>query len=231
MIRKIIKKILFAPSIAKLLLVPTLKLHNFSYFLSGSFARITESGIHPKHSILKYKEWFLSNVETTDVVLDIGCNTGSLPAMLASKVNYVYGIEISEPLITEAKKNNQLKNIDYIMGDATLYDYSKLKPISIITLSNVLEHIDKREEFLKKIINQVHWRNGIQRRILIRVPMIDRDWLTIYKKNKGVEWRLDNTHFTEYTLAQFQQEMQDSNISILNYRIQYGEIYAQCFLD
>ena len=211
--------------------MPTLKLHNFSYFLSGSFARITESGIHPKHSILKYKEWFLSNVETTDVVLDIGCNTGSLPAMLASKVNYVYGIEISEPLITEAKKNNQLNNIEYIMGDATVYDYSQLKPISIITLSNVLEHIDKREEFLKKIINQVHWRNGIQRKILIRVPMIDRDWLTIYKKNKGVEWRLDNTHFTEYTLSQFQQEMQDSSISILNYRIQYGEIYAQCCID
>ena len=228
MIKKILKKILFSPTLATVLVIPSLKLHNFSYFLSGTYSRLSESGIHPKHSILKYKEWFLSNVKSSDIVLDIGSNTGSLPAMLALKVKYVYGIEISEALLTEAKKNNQLNNIEFINGDATLYDYSKLKPISVLTLSNVLEHIDKRVDFLTKIINQVKWEDGIEKKILIRVPMIDRDWITIYKKNKGIEWRLDKTHFTEYTLNEFQEEMINSNITILNYRIQYGELYVVC---
>ena len=228
MLKKLLKKVLFSSTVAKLLIIPSLKLHNFSYFLSGTFARITEFGVHPKHSILKYKEWFLKNVNSLDIVLGIGSNTGSLPAMLASKVDYVYGIEISEALLTEAKKNNQLNNIEFINGDATLYDYSKLKPISVLTLSNVLEHIEKRVEFLTKIINQVNWKDGVEKKILIRVPMIDRDWITIYKKNKGIEWRLDKTHFTEYTLNEFQEEMINSNITILNYRIQYGELYVVC---
>lgn len=228
MFKRIIKKILFSNFVAKRLLVPSLKLHNFAYFLSGTYARITESGIHPKHSILRYKEWFLSNVKPEDVVLDIGCNTGSLPALLASKVNYVYGIEISEKLINEARNTNQLKNIEYFMGDATVYDFSKLRPITVLTLSNVLEHIEERVDFLTKIINQANWQDGAEKKILIRVPMIDRDWITLYKKNKGVEWRLDKTHFTEYTFIAFQEEMTNSKISLLSYKIQFGEIYAVC---
>lgn len=231
MVKKAIKKIIFAPDIARRLLVPALKLHNIAYFLSGTFARITEDGIHPKHSILRYKEWFLNNINSEDVILDIGCNSGMLPAMLASKANYVYGIEISETLINEAKEKNQLSNIKYILGDATEYEYSELMPISVITLSNVLEHIDMRVDFLRKIIKQANWKDEVQKKILVRVPMIDRDWLTIYKKSKGVEWRLDKTHFTEYTLLQFKEELRDSNISIMNYRVQFGEIYAECIVN
>ena len=101
----------------------------------------------------------------------------------------------------------------------------------MLTLSNILEHIEKRVEFLTKIINQVNWEDSTEKKILIRVPMIDRDWITIYKKNKRIEWRLDKTHFTEYTFNEFQEEMINSNITILNYRIQYGEIYAVCTVD
>lgn len=231
LLKKIIKKILFNRIVAKLLIIPSLKLHNLSYYLSSTFARITELGIHPKHSILKYKEWFLKNVNSSDIVLDIGCQTGLLTVMLASKVKYVYGIEISKAWLTEAQNNNKLNNIEFINGDAALYDYSKLKPISVLTLSNILEHIEKRVEFLTKIINQVNWEDSTEKKILIRVPMIDRDWITIYKKNKRIEWRLDKTHFTEYTFNEFQEEMINSNITILNYRIQYGEIYAVCTVD
>ena len=33
-------------------------------------------GIHPKHDILKYHQFFLSNVATTDTVLDLGAGHG-----------------------------------------------------------------------------------------------------------------------------------------------------------
>ena len=70
----------------------------------------------------------------------------------------------------------------------------------VIILSNVLEHIENRIEFLQKIKN-------LAPKILIRVPMINRDWITLYKKELGVEWRLDKTHYIEYTLESSKQKL------------------------
>jgi len=53
-----------------------------------------------------------------------------------------------------------------------------------------LEHIENRIEFLNKIKN-------LAPKILIRVPMINRDWITLYKKELGMEWRLDKTHYID----------------------------------
>jgi len=68
-------------------------------------------------------------------------------------------------------------------------------------LSNILEHIENRVKFLNKIKN-------LAPKILIRVPMINRDWITLYKKELGVEWRLDKTHYIEYTLESFEKELE-----------------------
>jgi len=38
--------------------------------------------------------------------------------------------------------------------------------------------------------------------------MINRDWITLYKKELGVEWRLDKTHYIEYTLESFEKELE-----------------------
>ncbi len=44
-------------------------------------------------------------------------------------------------------------------------------------------------------------------KLLIRVPVIDRDWIVVIKKELGLEYRLENTHFTEYTFKEFLQEL------------------------
>jgi hypothetical protein len=58
--------------------------------------------------------------------------------------------------------------------------------------------------------------------------MIDRDWITVYKKQIGIEYRLDKTHYTEYTYLQLKEELKKSNIEILSHYIQFGELYAVC---
>ena len=60
--------------------------------------------------------------------------------------------------------------------------------------------------------------------------MIDRDWLVIYKKELKVDYRLDRTHYTEYSFASFKDELDKVNLKILDYKIQWGEIYALCRL-
>lgn len=82
----------------------------------------------------------------------------------------IYGIEIEEKHIVEAKKKRQKKNIEFICADATTYDYSSLKAIDC-----VLEHIEYRVEFLQKLIQQIKWND--KKRLLIRVPMLDREWI------------------------------------------------------
>jgi SAM-dependent methyltransferase len=228
MLQSIIKKILFNSLTAKLLRNVTLKIHNLSYKLSAIFSTILNDGKHPKHDIIQYEKWFSHHVEKHDIVLDIGSNTGLMVDFLSKKVEYVYGIEINENLCSEAQLLIQKPNVEFICFDATIYDYSKCRNITVVTLSNVLEHIEVRVEFLKKIIKQIPWKNESYKKILIRVPMVDRDWISVYKKQIGVEYRLDKTHYTEYTYLQFKEELDKSGIEIMSHQVKFGELYAVC---
>jgi 2-polyprenyl-3-methyl-5-hydroxy-6-metoxy-1,4-benzoquinol methylase len=203
-----------------------LRLHSISYKYSGVVSARLNHGNHPKHRIMKYKEWFLDNIGTGCVVLDIGCNSGLMASFMAEKARYVYGIDIDCTLIDKAIENNIKKNIEFFCADAATFDYSPLEKIDFITLSNVLEHVDNRVSFLKRMIKQVKWKSN--KRLLIRVPMIDREWITIIKKEMQVEWRLDETHYTEYTFDAFKEELADSGIIIESHHIRWGEIYAVC---
>ena len=49
--------------IAKLLQNTILNLHSKAYLFSGYIASILNDGVHPKHRIMKYKEWFLDNIQ------------------------------------------------------------------------------------------------------------------------------------------------------------------------
>jgi 2-polyprenyl-3-methyl-5-hydroxy-6-metoxy-1,4-benzoquinol methylase len=221
-----IKKIFFLFFANKTILRILLKLHSFSYRMSGSIAAAINNGVHPKHEIVQYKEWFLGNIQPGWVVLDVGCNTGMMPLLMSQKAKFVYGIEIDCKLLHDAKKRTRHENVEFICADATDFDYSPLQCIDCVTLSNVLEHIDHRVDFLKKIINQIKWNN--KKIILIRVPMLDREWIASYKKEMGLEWRLDKTHFTEYTFIQFEKELYDASLEIVSFQIKWGELYAVC---
>lgn len=61
---------------------------------------------------------------------------------------------------------------------------------------------------------------------LIRVPLINRSWLSIYKKELGIEYRLSKSHYIEYTLQSFKNEIESAGFKICSYSIQFGEIWA-----
>lgn len=224
--KKLLKFLFYNQYFAKFLLKNILNIHSKTYALSSRLSILLNSGIHPKHHIMGYKEWFLNHINHEWVVLDVGCNTGMMPEVMSIKADYVYGIELDCSYIEIAKCERQKKNVEYICADATTFNYSPLKAIDCVTLSNVLEHIENRSEFLEKLILHVKWKGS--RRFLIRVPMIDREWITVYKKELGLEYRLDPTHYTEYTFEQFEMELREVNISIISHHIRWGEIYAVC---
>jgi 2-polyprenyl-3-methyl-5-hydroxy-6-metoxy-1,4-benzoquinol methylase len=119
------------------------------------------------------------------------------------------------------------ENLEFINSDATKFDYSKLKPTDCITLSNVLEHIDDRISFLKSLNDNVKWKKNP--RYLIRVPMINRHWVVILKKQMGVDYRLDKTHFIEYTKEIFYEEMETSSLNVKSFEVKWGGNICRMF--
>lgn len=194
-----------------------LRLHNFSYKLSTRFTIKTEGGLHPKHRLINYHKFFIDNVKLDDTVLDIGCGNGALTYDLAKKAKRVIGVDLNKENIKIAKEKYSAPNIKYIVGDV-VEDLPNEK-FNVVVLSNVLEHIKNRVEFLNKI-------KYLAPKLLIRVPISNRDWLTLYKKELGIEWRLDKTHYIEYTLESFKKELEKVGLSLENHSIQFGEIWA-----
>ncbi len=194
-----------------------LKMHSFSYKLISFLSIKYEDGLHPKHRLIGYHEFFMHNVGKEDSVLDIGCGNGSLAKDVAQCAKSVMGIDFDPKVIDKAKRKNSAPNVEYKVGDATK-DLSNQK-FDVIIMSNVLEHIEHRVEFLKKI-------RPLANKFLFRVPMIDREWVTLYKKELGVDYRLDTTHFTEYTWQQFKSEFEQAGYSIESHSVQFGEIWA-----
>ena len=229
MVKKLITQIIFSKFFSKISFKIFLNFHNLLYkVISRQASMLSEDGNHPKHNILKYKEWFNENISNDEVILDIGSNKGDLPFLLSKKALYVYGIEISENLFAEAQKRNKYSNVEFLHGDATNFLFKSIRPISSVTMSNVLEHISNRVDFLKNLVANVPWRDISVKRFLIRVPMVNRDWLTIYKKNAGIEWRLDQTHYIEYSMETFKEELQKAGIFVEYSVVKFGEIYAIC---
>ncbi|MGI6314837.1 MAG: class I SAM-dependent methyltransferase [Patescibacteria group bacterium] len=217
-------KILKIKFVNKIILNFFVKLHNFSYKIISRLAILENGGIHPKHKIMNYHKFFIDNIDSNDEILDISCGKGENAYDIACKAKKVLGIDIIENNIKTAKEKYHLacqqagkENLEFLLGDATKYNFDQ--KFDKIVLSNVLEHIENRIDFLQSLHN-------ISDVILLRVPMIDRDWLSVYKKNKGFEYRLDNTHFIEYTLDELKNELKNAGWKIDSYSIQFGEFWG-----
>ena len=56
--------------------------------------------------------------------------------------------------------------------------------------------------------------------------MLERDWLVLYKKQMGIDYRLDSTHHIEYTASQFDSELKQAGITVQEIETRFGEIFA-----
>ena len=175
------------------------------------------NGVHPKHKLMRYHEFFVDNIEKNSYILDIGCGIGAVTFDIAKNAKKIIGVDLSAKNIELSKKKFNAENIKYLVADATKYNFNE--NFNYIILSNVLEHIEDRISFLNKI-------KKLAPSILIRIPMINRDWITIYKKELGIEWRSDKTHYTEYTLESFRDELRKAGLKLEKYSIQFGEIWG-----
>ena len=178
-------------------------------------------GVHTKHLHTGYHDFFVRRIAPGQRVLDVGCGAGVVASEVARRCNaQVVAIDLDAERIAEARSRHLHPNVEYVVGDAT----SALPPgpFDAVILSNVLEHIEQRVNFLRLIV-----RNARPSRILIRVPTRERDWRVPLKQELGMEWLLDGDHKTEYTLESFAAEMQQANLRVQHIEVRWGEIWAE----
>ena len=190
------------------------------YSLEGKKSVDYDGGIHTKHRHTRYHDFFVNNIQPDERIFDIGCGIGALAYDVAEKSKaHVTAIDLSPDNIEKACQRYSHPRVKYVVGDAM----QRLPggPFDGVILSNVLEHLKERPVFLGHIKKAVS-----PNRFLIRVPLFERDWRVPLKRELGVEWKLDSTHETEYTLESFAKEMDGAGLRIDSQVVKWGEIWA-----
>jgi 2-polyprenyl-3-methyl-5-hydroxy-6-metoxy-1,4-benzoquinol methylase len=195
------------------------------YAIQGQKSVEYGNGVHTKHRHMNYHDFFVKRVKAGERVLDIGCGIGAVAYDVAEKSKaVVVGIDMNADYLTIARQRFAHPQVRYILGDV-LKDLPGER-FDVVILSNVLEHLPERPQFLRRVRQAVH-----PTRFLIRIPMFERDWRVPLKKELGVEWRLDPTHETEYTMEEFEAEMKDAGLFVAYKEIRWGEIWAEVETD
>lgn len=197
------------------------RLDSTLYSLQGQKAIEYDGGIHTKHRHINYHQFFIKNLKPEERVLDIGSGNGFLAYDVVSSVKNisVVGIELNESNVKYACERYQHPNLVFIYGDV-LKDMPEEK-FDVVILSNVLEHIECRVSFLKKLTKLTH-----AKRLLIRIPQYDRDWRVPLKDELGVDSRLDKTHFIEYSREKFLEELSLADLRPTRMEFRWGEIWS-----
>jgi ubiquinone/menaquinone biosynthesis C-methylase UbiE len=178
------------------------------------------NGVHVKHRLMRYHDFFVSHVAAGERVLDIGCGYGAVGHAVATRsAATVVGLDSDPANIEKARRLFPHERLTLVVGTAPAS--VPPGPFDTIILSNVLEHIEHRPEFLHAIqaaVSPAQW--------LIRVPMFTRDWRPSLRHELGLYAYSDPTHFTEYTDASFRDEMAAANFEIRHLQVNWGEIWA-----
>jgi 2-polyprenyl-3-methyl-5-hydroxy-6-metoxy-1,4-benzoquinol methylase len=179
------------------------------------------NGIHPKHRLTKYFEYFLSKIELGDSVIDIGCSRGEVAKKIAEArpESNILGVDIEEYKILEASTNANLKNLKFLCADAT--KNIDENPFDVMIVSNVLEHINERTKFLKNLI-----RTTQAKKVLLRVPLFQREWQMPMRQELGINYFSDPDHEIEHTIEEFVTEVEQAGIKLEEVETLWGEIWA-----
>jgi 2-polyprenyl-3-methyl-5-hydroxy-6-metoxy-1,4-benzoquinol methylase len=192
--------------------------------LTGAINEVALSyggGIHAKHRLMRYHDFFVDRIGEGQRVLDVGCGYGAVAASVAARSHaQVTGLDMSPENVALARTRFTDPDLTFVVGKAP--DQVPDARFDVVIASNVLEHVEDRIGFLHEIERRVG-----PSRWLIRVPMIDRDWRVPLRQELGVRHFSDPTHYTEYTRQTFDAEMASAGFTVRHLQINWGEIWAE----
>ncbi len=191
------------------------------YALQGICAVRYGRGVHPKHRLTGYHDFFVSRLREGEKVLDVGCGAGELAWDMAERAKVdVLAMDIDSGKISEAQRLRPHPRVRYLHGDAL--NWIPGEGCDVVVLSNILEHLEGRTGLLRRLGEATG-----ATRFLVRVPMYERDWRVPLKGELGIDHRLDPTHTVEYTKEGFLGEMEEAGLDVKEMELRWGEIWAE----
>lgn len=179
-----------------------------------------DGGIHAKHRLISYHDFFVGKIHAGERVLDIGCGKGELAHDLATRAGaLVTGIDFNPAVLDFARSHFGAEGLTFIQGDALTWEPDH--GYDVVVLSNVLEHIAPRVELLRRLRERTH-----ATRLLIRVPSRERDWLVPLREELGLAHFSDPTHETEYNVDQLRRELADAGLEMHDLEQRWGELWT-----
>ena len=180
-----------------------------------------DGGVHAKHRLTQYHDFFVDRIDGGERVLDVGCGKGELAYDIAKRTGAsVTAIDASPWMLEFARERFAHPRVTYVQADAV--GYEPPEPVDVAVLSNVLEHIGPRVELLRALRE----RAGAQR-LLIRVPTIDRDWTVPLRQEVGLAHFSDPEHEVEYTPELLRAELAEGGWSMGEPKLGWGEIWVE----
>jgi 2-polyprenyl-3-methyl-5-hydroxy-6-metoxy-1,4-benzoquinol methylase len=180
-----------------------------------------DGGVHAKHRLTAYHDFFVARVKPGERVLDVGCGYGAVAHSLAKRAGaIVVGVDLDHGNIAEARRRFSHPALTFVTGDATraLPDGA----FDVVVASNVVEHIERRVEFYRAVQDRAR-----PSRWLVRVPMIDREWQVPLRRELGLPYFSDPTHHVEYTRETFERETHEAGFRVVHLQVNWGEIWAE----
>lgn len=197
-----------------------LELHDELFRRIDLLAIDLDGGVHAKHRIMRYHDFFVDRVREGDSVLDIGCGKAELAHDLVQRAGArVTGIDVNGDSLAFARARFPSERLELVEADVRRWEPDR--SYDVIVLSNVLEHIDDRVGLLRRLASSAD-----PSRFLIRVPVLERDWTVGLRRELGIFHFSDPTHETEYDREQLAAELEAAGLSTTEIHQRWGELWA-----
>ena len=179
-----------------------------------------DDGVHVKHRLTAYHDFFVERIAPGERVLDVGCGKGELARDLAERAGArVVGIDVSPRYLAFARERSVHANVEYVQAD--VLTWRPEERFEVVVLSNVLEHVEDRAGLLRALVASAR-----PDRFLIRVPVRTRHWHVPLRAELGLEHRSDPQHFVEYEPEDFVTELKAAGLELSELQVRWGEIWA-----
>ena len=179
-----------------------------------------DGGVHVKHRLTRYHDFFVERVSPGERVLDIGSGKGELAHDLAVRAGAdVTGIDVKSPSLAFARERFRHERLRFLERNALealphgLFD--------VVVLSNVIEHLEARVDLLRRVGRELR-----PRCVLIRVPAEDRHWHVPLRRELGLSWFSDPSHVVEYDRARLLADLDDAALEPVEVQARWGELWT-----
>jgi SAM-dependent methyltransferase len=179
-----------------------------------------DGGVHVKHRLTGYHDFFVDRIRPGERVLDVGCGKGELANDLVARSGaIVVGIDSNPHHLAFARSHFVHERLDFRDGD--VLDQVPEGHFDVVVLSNVLEHLEPRVDLLRRIV-----ASASPRRFLFRVPVLARDWTVPLRREVGLPYYWEEDHRIEYDPEGFRAELADAGLHVTELELVWGEIWA-----